>query len=56
MFSSRTSISLELLNMSSTAEKKSVQRKEIRLFLFLVVCLFPLLSVMLVGGYGVSAP
>ncbi|MFV3308326.1 periplasmic nitrate reductase, NapE protein [Pseudomonas sp. NY15181] len=26
--------------------------KETRLFLFLVICLFPLLSVAIVGGYG----
>ncbi|MBU0901754.1 MULTISPECIES: periplasmic nitrate reductase, NapE protein [Pseudomonas] len=26
--------------------------KETRLFLFLVVCFFPLLSIALVGGYG----
>lgn len=38
--------------MSSTAEKKPLKRKETGLFLFLVVCLFPLLSVMVVGGYG----
>jgi nitrate reductase NapE len=26
--------------------------KETRLFVFLVACLFPILSVMIVGGYG----
>lgn len=31
---------------------KPQRRKETRLFLFLVVCLFPLLSVAIVGGYG----
>ncbi|AYF90754.1 periplasmic nitrate reductase, NapE protein [Pseudomonas sp. DY-1] len=28
------------------------KRKETRLFLFLVACLFPILAVMIVGGYG----
>ncbi|SEL09477.1 nitrate reductase NapE [Atopomonas hussainii] len=28
------------------------KQKETRLFLFLIVCFFPLLSVALVGGYG----
>lgn len=38
--------------MSLPAEQKTQRRKETRLFLFLVVCLFPLLSVAIVGGYG----
>ena len=38
--------------MSLTEEQKPQRRKEMRLFLFLVVCLFPLLSVAIVGGYG----
>ncbi|MGE8063599.1 periplasmic nitrate reductase, NapE protein [Pseudomonas sp. NPDC089569] len=33
-------------------EQKTRRRKETLLFLFLVVCLFPLLSVAIVGGYG----
>ena len=37
-----------------TAETGADNRKskETRLFLFLVACLFPILSVMIVGGYG----
>jgi len=38
--------------MSLAEERKSDRRKETRLFLFLVVFLFPLLSVGIVGGYG----
>lgn len=38
--------------MTLVNEKKSQRRKETRLFVFLVVCLFPLLSVAIVGGYG----
>jgi nitrate reductase NapE len=38
--------------MSLAEERKPERRKETRLFLFLVVCLFPLLSVAIVGGYG----
>lgn len=38
--------------MSSETEYKADKGKETRLFLFLVVCLFPLLSVAIVGGYG----
>lgn len=38
--------------MDTTPECKSTKDKETRLFVFLVVCLFPLLSVALVGGYG----
>jgi nitrate reductase NapE len=32
--------------------QKNQRAKETRLFLFLVACLFPLLSVVIVGGYG----
>ncbi|MFK0087472.1 periplasmic nitrate reductase, NapE protein [Pseudomonas sp. NPDC090755] len=38
--------------MSLAEEQKSTRRKEVRLFIFLVACLFPLLSVAIVGGYG----
>ncbi|MBD0701512.1 MULTISPECIES: periplasmic nitrate reductase, NapE protein [unclassified Pseudomonas] len=38
--------------MSLVEERKPERRKETRLFLFLVVFLFPLLSVAIVGGYG----
>jgi periplasmic nitrate reductase NapE len=38
--------------MSWAEERKPERRKETRLFLFLVVFLFPLLSVAIVGGYG----
>jgi nitrate reductase NapE len=38
--------------MSTSADKPAQKGKETRLFLFLVVCLFPLLSIALVGGYG----
>ncbi|HEF4762031.1 periplasmic nitrate reductase, NapE protein [Pseudomonas baetica] len=38
--------------MALAEEQKTQRRKETRLFLFLVVCLFPLLSVAIVGGYG----
>ncbi|SEM47867.1 nitrate reductase NapE [Pseudomonas sp. ok272] len=38
--------------MTLVDEKKIQRRKETRLFVFLVVCLFPLLSVAIVGGYG----
>lgn len=38
--------------MSLPAEPKALHRKEIKLFLFLVICLFPLISIMVVGGYG----
>jgi periplasmic nitrate reductase NapE len=38
--------------MSWAEERKPERSKETRLFLFLVVCLFPLLSVAIVGGYG----
>ena len=36
-----------------TRDDETAQKgKELRLFLFLIVCLFPLLSIALVGGYG----
>lgn len=38
--------------MPLAEERKPERRKEIRLFLFLVIFLFPLLSVAIVGGYG----
>ncbi|AWY38962.1 periplasmic nitrate reductase, NapE protein [Pseudomonas putida] len=38
--------------MPLAEEQKTQRRKETLLFLFLVVCLFPLLSVAIVGGYG----
>ena len=38
--------------MSLSQEPKHERGKETRLFLFLIVCLFPLLSVAIVGGYG----
>ncbi|MFI8744210.1 periplasmic nitrate reductase, NapE protein [Pseudomonas sp. NPDC077186] len=38
--------------MRKAAAEATPKGKETRLFLFLVVCLFPLLSVALVGGYG----
>lgn len=38
--------------MSLTDEQHRLRSKEIRLFLFIVVCLFPLISIMVVGGYG----
>ncbi|MHC8327536.1 periplasmic nitrate reductase, NapE protein [Pseudomonas sp. LB1P83] len=38
--------------MPLVEERKPGRRKETRLFLFLVVFLFPLLSVAIVGGYG----
>ncbi|WP_161866970.1 MULTISPECIES: periplasmic nitrate reductase, NapE protein [Pseudomonas] len=38
--------------MDTTPERRATKGKETRLFVFLVVCLFPLLSVALVGGYG----
>jgi len=38
--------------MPSAEEPKPARRKEALLFAFLVVCLFPLLSVAIVGGYG----
>ncbi|HSC84897.1 MAG TPA: periplasmic nitrate reductase, NapE protein [Pseudomonas sp.] len=33
-------------------EPENSKDKETRLFLFLVICLFPILSVAVVGGYG----
>lgn len=38
--------------MSTTDKLKATRSKELRLFLFLVICLFPLISIMVVGGYG----
>ncbi|MHC8395401.1 periplasmic nitrate reductase, NapE protein [Pseudomonas sp. LB3P93] len=38
--------------MPLVEERKPERRKETRLFLFLVVFLFPLLSIAIVGGYG----
>lgn len=38
--------------MSLADQQKLQRRKELLLFLFLVVCLFPLLSIAIVGGYG----
>ena len=40
--------------MPLVEERTPERRKETRLFVFLVVCLFPLLSVFIVGGYGFS--
>ena len=42
---------MEPKTQETVAERK---RKEWRLFLFIIILLFPLLSVMLVGGYGFS--
>ncbi|MNN17474.1 Periplasmic nitrate reductase protein NapE [compost metagenome] len=38
--------------MSNEIGSNQDKGKETRLFLFLVICLFPLLSVAIVGGYG----
>jgi periplasmic nitrate reductase NapE len=38
--------------MPTAHDENAVRGKETRLFLFLVICLFPLLSIVLVGGYG----
>lgn len=38
--------------MSAVDDGAQRARKETRLFLFLVIFLFPLLSVAIVGGYG----
>ncbi|MBZ9666656.1 MULTISPECIES: periplasmic nitrate reductase, NapE protein [Pseudomonas] len=38
--------------MDTPPEGRDAKGRETRLFIFLVVCLFPLLSVALVGGYG----
>lgn len=38
--------------MQRPIEDKHSKRKETRLFLFLVICLFPALAVAVVGGYG----
>jgi len=41
-------------NLSSTEDLRLRRKQEWRLFLFIVVLLFPLLSVALVGTYGFS--
>ena len=38
--------------MATQPERSAMKGKETRLLVFLVVCLFPILSVALVGGYG----
>lgn len=38
--------------MRATLDDKPSRGKETRLFLFLIICLFPLLSIALVGSYG----
>ncbi|MDT4873521.1 periplasmic nitrate reductase, NapE protein [compost metagenome] len=38
--------------MRTAPDDKLSKGKETRLFLFLVICLFPLLSIALVGGFG----
>jgi len=38
--------------MRTAPDDRQAKGKETRLFLFLVICLFPLLSIALVGGYG----
>ncbi|MDG9924285.1 MULTISPECIES: periplasmic nitrate reductase, NapE protein [unclassified Pseudomonas] len=38
--------------MTAEIKPDDSKGKETRLFLFLVVCLFPILSVAVVGGYG----
>ncbi len=38
--------------MTAEIEPDGSKAKETRLFLFLVICLFPILSVAVVGGYG----
>lgn len=38
--------------MQNDADTPSTKSQETRLFLFLLILLFPLLSVALVGGYG----
>tara|TARA_R100001244_G_scaffold259_22_gene543 strand:+ start:2090 stop:2275 length:186 start_codon:yes stop_codon:yes gene_type:complete len=43
---------MESAEMHAAPDDKPSKGKETRLFLFLVICLFPLLSVALVGGYG----
>jgi nitrate reductase NapE len=40
------------ITMPSTDDSTQQVRKETRLFFFLIVVLFPLLSVAIVGGYG----
>jgi periplasmic nitrate reductase NapE len=43
---------MESAEMPVTDRDTPSKSKETRLFLFLVVCFFPLLSIALVGGYG----
>lgn len=38
--------------MTVEIDSDASKAKETRLFLFLVICLFPLLSVAVVGGFG----
>ncbi|MGL4315359.1 MAG: periplasmic nitrate reductase, NapE protein [Pseudomonas sp.] len=38
--------------MTAEIESDGSKVKETRLFLFLVICLFPILSVAVVGGFG----
>ena len=38
--------------MRTAPDDRQAKGKETHLFLFLVICLFPLLSIALVGGYG----
>lgn len=38
--------------MSTSDDNSLSKRQELRLFLFIVVFLFPLLSIVLVGGFG----
>ncbi|HAF93331.1 MAG TPA: periplasmic nitrate reductase, NapE protein [Pseudomonas sp.] len=40
------------MTTTHTPEQSSSKREETRLFVFLIVFLFPLLSVLLVAGYG----
>lgn len=38
--------------MTADIKSDDSKAKETRLFLFLVICLFPILSVAIVGGFG----
>ncbi|CAE6927489.1 MULTISPECIES: periplasmic nitrate reductase, NapE protein [Pseudomonas] len=38
--------------MDQTNQNNADKGKETRLFLFLIICLFPVLAVAIVGGYG----
>jgi len=40
------------MSLADERVPNSDRGKETRLFLFLVACLFPMLSIALVGGYG----